>query len=97
MNIKFKKFQQGGEMPMAEEEPQVQEQAQLQEQPQGNQDPLMMLAEMAAQALQTQDCNVAMQVCQGFIEVIQSAQQGAAPETEPVYRKGGVLVKRIRK
>lgn len=95
MNIKFKKFQQGGEMPMAEEQPQVQEQSQAQ--PQENQDPLMMLAEMAAQALQSQDCNVAMQVCQGFIEVLQSAQQGAAPETEPVYRKGGILVKRIKK
>ena len=50
---------------------------------------------MAVQALENQDCNMAMQVCQGFVQMIQSA----APEqpSEPVYRRGGTLVRRIRK
>lgn len=87
--VKFKKFQQGGEL----EAPQ--EQQQMQGQPQESQDPLMQLAQMAVQALESQDCNMAMQVCQGFVQMIQSA----APEqpSEPVYRRGGTLVRRIRK
>ena len=87
--VKFRKFQQGGEM----EAPQNADQAQ--EQGQGGGDPLMQLAQIAVQALENQDCNMAMQVCQGFVQMIQSA----APEqpSEPVYRRGGTLVRRIRK
>ena len=63
------------------------------------QDPIMMLAQMSAQALQNQDCQMAMQVCQAFLEIVQQ-MQGSAPEEpqgEPVFRKGGVLVRRIKK
>lgn len=62
---------------------------------------LMQLAEMAAQALQTGDCDTALAVCEGFMQLIQSATEGGAPEqappAEPVYRKGGKLVRRISK
>lgn len=100
MELKFRKFQQGGAVPT--EEAPVNEAAPVTEQaPQEAQDPVMQLAQMAMQALQSGDCNTAMQVCQGFVQLIQSAQQGGgapAPEqSEPVYRKGGVLVKRIKK
>lgn len=90
-----RKFQEGGEMPA--------------ETPQNGaeqQDPIMMLAQAAAQALQTQDCQVAMQVCQGFIQLVQQmtqqqgmSQQGPVEEQqgEPVFKKGGVLSRRIRK
>ena len=68
---------------------------------QGGQDPLMMLAEMAMQALQSQDCNAMAQVCEGFLQLVQQAQGGgapaeAAPQGEPVYRRGGVLSRRIK-
>ena len=95
MNIKFKnhqfrKFQEGGA-------------------PAGHaqgEDPmqmLMQLAQMAAQALQAQDPNMAMEVCNGlveFVQIVQGQGQGQAPQeapAEPVYRRGGTLVKRIRK
>lgn len=64
------------------------------------QDPIMMLGQMAMQALQAQDCNMAMQVCNGFVQLLQQAQGGGAPaeaQGEPVYRKGGKLAYRIKK
>ena len=65
----------------------------------GEQDPIMMLAQMSAQALQAQDCQMAMQVCQAFLEIVQQMQGGAPeePQGEPVFRKGGTLVRRIKK
>lgn len=63
------------------------------------QDPMVMLGEMAAQAMQTQDCQIAMQVCQVVIEMLQQMQEPAPqePQGEPVFRKGGILVRRIKK
>jgi hypothetical protein len=52
--------------------------------------------QVAAQALQNQDCEAAMAVCQAFVQMIQE-QQGAATPEEPVYRAGGKLVRRIKK
>lgn len=90
MKITFRKFQEGGAMPTQEAAPQ--------------QDPLMMITEMAAQALQAQDCQAAFGVCQAFLELVQGAQQQQpatpaeeAPASEPVYRRGGTLVRRIKK
>lgn len=106
MNIKLKnskvqKFQMGGPVQPAEEpvqtgEAPVQEQAPEQG---GGQDPMVMLAQMSAQAIQSQDCQMAMQVCQAFLEILQQMQGGAPgePQGEPVFRKGGVLVRRIKK
>ena len=97
----IKKFQDGGEIDqetpeMTSEEQPMQEEAAQQPQ-QGGGDPLIQLAQLAMQALQGQDCNAAMQVCQAFLQLIQQAQQqqGAAPQQgEPVFRKGGILIKR---
>lgn len=63
------------------------------------QDPMMMLAEAAAQALQAQDCQIAMQVCQGLMALVQQMGGGAPqePQGEPVFKKGGVLLRRIKK
>ena len=88
-NQKAQKFQTGGTVP-AQAEPAPQ---------QTEQDPIMMLAQMSAQALQNQDCQMMAQVCQAFLEIVQQ-MQGSAPEEpqgEPVFRKGGVLVRRIKK
>ena len=91
------KFQAGGPMPA----------------PQGGEDPTAMLLQGAQQAVQGQDCEMAMQVCQMLIEALGGGPQGAAPqgaapqgaapqgaapapaEGEPVYRRGGRLVRRI--
>jgi hypothetical protein len=57
------------------------------------------------QAVETQDCQIALQVCQVMLEM---AGGGAAPaeaapapapaeaQGEPVYRAGGRLVRRIK-
>lgn len=94
-----KKFQQGGAMPV--EEPMAPEAAPATEAPiaGGEQDPLMMLAEASMQALQSQDCNIAMQVCQGLLALLQqmSGEVPQEPQGEPVFKKGGVLLRRIKK
>lgn len=89
------KFQAGGPMPTGAP-------AQA---PQGGEDPTAMLLQGAQQAVQGQDCEMAMQVCQMLIEALggggspqEAAPQEAAPapaEGEPVYRRGGRLVRRI--
>lgn len=56
--------------------------------PDAGQDPLAQLASMAQQALQAQDPNLAFQVCQALLELIQQAQ---APAPQPVFRRGGIL------
>ena len=95
--MKFKnigKFQEGGAMP-----PQDPAAAQ------GAQDPMAMILEGAMQAVQSQDCQIALQVCQALAEMAganaQPAPEAAAPtppaEGEPVYRAGGILVRRIKK
>ncbi len=95
----IRKHQQGGEMAPAEE-PMAPEAAPAEGAPaDGGQDPMMMLAEAAAQALQAQDCQIAMQVCQGLMALVQQMGGGAPqePQGEPVFKKGGVLLRRIKK
>ena len=99
-----RKFQEGGAMPAPEagmeEGAPVQEGAPAQEQGAGDpMEMLMQLAQMAMQALQGQDANMAMQVCEGLVQFVQQMQGGAPEEApaEPVYRRGGTLVRRIRK
>lgn len=92
-----KKFQQGGEIAPAD-----QNAAPVAETPAdgAGQDPMMILGEAAAQALQAQDCQIAMQVCQGLLELLQQVSGGAPQEApgEPVYAKnGGRLLRRIKK
>ena len=62
-------------------------------------DPIQQIAEMAIAALQSQDCGLAMQVCEAFVGMLQQAQGGApagpvgeVPQGEPVFRKGGKLI-----
>ena len=98
MKIKLQKYQAGGEMAAGApaEDPTMAAGAPAPEAQGGNPEELLMqLAQVAAQALQNQDCEAAMAVCQGFIQMIQQMQGGGAPEGEPVYKRGGKLVKRV--
>lgn len=71
--------------------------------PQGGEDPMVMLIQGAQQALQAQDCNMAMQVCQMLVEMAggaANAPQESAPapaQDQPVYKMGGKLSRRIPK
>ena len=98
MKITLKKFQVGGALPSEE---QVQEQAPVeqQEQPTNDQDPIVVLTQVFTQGLQNQDCNLLAQGAQMFLEIVQQMQGGAPeePQGEPVFRKGGTLVRRIKK
>lgn len=88
------RFQEGGAMP-----PQDPAMAQ------GGGDPMEQILMGCQQAVETQDCQIALQVCQIMLEM---AGGGAAPaeaapapapveaQGEPVYRRGGQLVRRVR-
>lgn len=90
----IKKFQEGGAAPAPKAAaPQ-----------QGGEDPTAMLMQGAQQAVQNQDCQIAIQVCQMVLEMLGGApaeeggpEAGGAPQSEPVYRRGGRLVRRIQK
>ena len=59
---------------------------------QEGQDPLMAIAEMFMQGLQSQDCSMLAQGAQMFLELIQQAQGQA--EAQPVFGKGGKIASR---
>lgn len=95
------KFQEGGMAP-APAEQQGAAPAAAPGADQGGQDPVMQLAQLAQQALTSQDCQAALAVCEGFMSLIQGAQGGGAQaqpapgEGAPVYKKGGKLLKRVK-
>lgn len=93
-----KKFQQGGQMAPEQAAPaEVMPAEQPMEQAPA-QDPMQMLFEGAMQALQSQDCQLAMQVCQMLLQLAQQSEQPEPePAGEPVFKKGGILSHRIRK
>lgn len=90
------KFQEGGAMP-----PQDPAMAQ------GGGDPMQEILMGCQQAVETQDCQIALQVCQIMLEMAGGgapAEAAPAPapapapaeaQGEPVYRRGGRLVRRI--
>ena len=63
---------------------------------QGGGSPEEQLLMACQQALETQDCNLAMQVIQAVMQMIGGGAPAPA-ETQPVYKKGGILVRRIPK
>jgi hypothetical protein len=85
--MEIRKFQVGGEMPTAAPAAQ----------PAAGQDPLMEIAALFSEGLQSGDCNMLAQGAEAFLMLLQqagSAEQapvGAAPEGQPVFKKGGKL------
>lgn len=93
-----KKYQAGGSAPMPAPENQPIAQ------PNEGQDPLLQIAEIMAQGLQTQNCEMLAQGAQAFLMLLQQAQAGAEqvapvgePQGEPVFKKGGKLCGRKKK
>lgn len=96
------RFQEGGQMveePPMEGAPMEGAPAEGQPMPeQGGGDPMQDLLMGAQEALQSQNCEVAMQVCQMLLELAQGGGGAeAAPAEAPVYKKGGKLSRTIRK
>lgn len=102
MDLKFRKFQEGGAMPTNDQTQAAPEDQGGAPQDQG-QDPMAQLLQAAAQAVQGQDCQTAMQVCQMLVQMAQQGagpapEEGTAEEGEPVYAKHGAkLIRRIKK
>ena len=60
-------------------------------------DPMAQILQVAAQAVQTQNCEAAMAVCQALMQI---AQGGAAPEQapeEPTFARNGAKLVRVRR
>ena len=99
---KIKKFQQGGPMPQgapaeggaAPAEGQAPEGGAPE---QGGQDPMAQILQVAAQAVQTQNCEAAMAVCQALMQIAQGgAAQESAPQEEPTFARNGSKLVRVR-
>lgn len=102
--MKIKKFQEGGMAPemdpaMAQGGAPMGPEAGAPMEAGAEQDPIMQIAQVAVQALQSQDCEAAMAVCQAFVQLIQQSMGGGSPEGpvegepqgEPVFKCGGKL------
>lgn len=103
-----KKFQEGGAMPAEGGAPASEsapagapEGGAAPTGPEGGADPMQQILQAAMQAVQTNDGQLALQVCAALVQLAQGgagAPAGApaegAPEGEPVYRKGGRLAYR---
>lgn len=97
MNVskKLKKFQEGGVAP----DPSMQDPAMAPQEgaPAGGEDPVAQIVAVAQQALQTEDCQAALGVCEALLSLLSQGGAGAeAPQGAPVYKKGGTLVKRVK-
>ena len=99
-----KKFQQGGPVDTSAEgveAPVSQGEAPEEPAPEegGQEDPMMQLAQLFAQGLQNQDCQMLAQGAQMFLQLVEQSQGGGTeePQGEPVFRKGGRLAYRINK
>ncbi len=84
------KFQEGGAMNAPVEDPNAAPETAAA--PEQGGDPMEQLMMACQQALETQDCNLAMQVCQAIMQMAGGGtpEAPAAPEgQQPVFRKGG--------
>lgn len=93
-NSHVNKFQEGGAIESQQPEMTAEAPA-TQPAEETNQDPMYQILQAAAQAVQTNDGQLALQVCAALVQLAQSgAQAEQQPAGEPVYRKGGKLAYR---
>lgn len=60
---------------------------------QGGGDPMEQILQAAAQAVQTQDAQLALQVCQAIVQMAGGGAPAEQAPGEPVYRRGGKLIR----
>lgn len=98
-NSRVNKFQEGGAI--EEQQPEMTAEAPAtQPAEETNQDPMYQILQAAAQAVQTNDGQLALQVCAALVQLAQGSAQSGAPveeNQEPVYKKGGILAYRRKK
>ena len=83
------KFQEGGAMPAPEAAP-------AEAAPQGG-NPMEQVYQMAAEIVQQLGPDAAAMLAQAIMEMLQGGgAEAAAPQGEPVYKKGGKLIGRMR-
>ena len=58
-------------------------------------DPMAQILQVAAQAVQTQNCDAAMAVCQALMQLAQGGPEGA-PQEEPTFARNGAKLVRVR-
>lgn len=93
INKNARRYQAGGPMEGAPEEAPM-EGAPEGGAPAGGEDPMSQILQVAAQAVQTQNCEAAMAVCQALVQI---AQGGAgAPAEEPTFARNGAKLTRVR-
>lgn len=86
--MEIKKFQMGGAAPVAEAAPAPQDAT--------ANDPVMQIAQLFMQGLQTGDCNLLAQGAEAFLMLLQQAsapQQPpvGGPQGQPVFKRGGKM------
>lgn len=90
MKIKILKFQEGGQAPTQDQQTSDQSQGQ-------SQDPMEQIIQAAAQAVQAKDPNMALQVCEALVQLVQQSQSGGEqPQQAPTYQRNGGTLKRVR-
>jgi hypothetical protein len=85
---KVGRFQEGGAMPAPAE-------AAPAGAPQGG-DPMEQIYQMAAEIVQQLGPDAAAMLAQAIMEMLQGGGAAPAPQGEPVYKKGGKLIGRMR-
>ena len=96
--MRIKRFQEGGAM--SPEEQNAQAQGQPQGSPEGEaqgqeQDPMAQILAAAQSAVESNDPQMALQVCAALVQLAQGAQ-GGQPQQAPAYQKKGGKMVRIR-
>jgi hypothetical protein len=101
---KISKFQQGGAAPMPQDpaaaggapaEGAPMEGGAPEGAPAGN--PMEQILQVAAQAVQTGNCEAALAVCQAIMEAAQGGMgPGEAPQEEPTFARNGSKLRRVR-
>ena len=94
---KISKFQQGGSAPVPQDP--AAGGAPAEGAPEGAQagNPMEQILQVAAQAVQTGNCEAALAVCQTLMSVAQGGMgPGEAPQEEPTFARNGSKLRRVR-
>ena len=94
---KISRFQQGGAAPVPQDP--AAGGAPAEGAPEGAQagNPMEQILQVAAQAVQTGNCEAALAVCQTLMSAAQGGMgPGEAPQEEPTFARNGSILRRVR-